>query len=167
MGKKRWTRAALDAEGFVGWVPWSVCPVALAIDPAAGGVYVVVREDAGEPVYLDANPAGTFRGDPSVSRPALIANWVPEATVLYIGKGDHGRLAKRLTEFVDFGRGGTKRHWGGRLIWQLEGAERFLVAWRILARDEIPVDVETAMIKDFHDAYGKPPYANRPHLNGR
>lgn len=167
VGRDRWTRAALQSEGFVGWVPWSGCPAALKIDSAAGGVYVVLREALDEPAFLTASPAGTFRGDPSVPPATLIENWVPGASVLYIGKGDHGRLVRRLAEFVDFGRGGKQRHWGGRLIWQLDDAGSLLVGWRILARDEGPVDVEAAMLDDFRASYGKPPYANRPHLHGK
>jgi hypothetical protein len=71
-----------------------------------GGVYVIYRDDAEVPAYLDRSPAGTFRGDPSVNRESLEANWVPGAQVLYIGKANHGRLRKRLGEFIDFGRGG-------------------------------------------------------------
>jgi hypothetical protein len=59
-------------RGLVGWVRWEGCPAALEIDRAAGGVYVVLREDPGEPAYLEASPAGTFRGDPSASRDALV-----------------------------------------------------------------------------------------------
>jgi hypothetical protein len=167
MSKKRWTRARLTAEGFEGWVPCAECPAALKIDRAAGGVYVVVREDASEPTFLDASPAGRFRGDPSVSREELLDNWVPGAAVLYIGKGDHGVLRTRLSAYVRFGRGGKARHSGGRLIWQVEGAQDFLVAWRVLEADEVPLDVEKAMIEDFTADHGKPPFANRPDMLGR
>jgi hypothetical protein len=167
MSEGRWTRAGLTAEGFEGWVPWSECPAALKIKRAAGGVYVVLREDPGEPVFLEASPAGTFRGDPSVSQEELLDNWVPGAAVLYIGKGDHGVLRTRLSAYVRFGRGGRARHSGGRLIWQVRGAEDFLVAWRVLPLDVEPVDIEKAMIEDFTEDYGKPPFANRPHLRGR
>jgi len=167
MSKKRWTRAGLTTEGFEGWVPWSKCPAALKIDRAAGGVYVVVREHTGKPVFLEASPAGRFRGDPSVSHNALLDNWVPGAAVLYIGKGDHGVLRTRLSAYVRFGRGGNARHSGGRLIWQMEGAQDFLVAWRVLEADEVPLDVESAMIEDFTADYGKPPFANRPEMRGR
>src|SRR4051794_23422562 len=113
MGRERWTRASLSAEGFERWVPWSECPEGLDIDRGAGGVYVVFRDELSEPAFLDRSPAGTFRGDPSVAPDVLVDNWVPGATVLYIGKGDHGRLRARLVEFADFGRGGRKRHWAG------------------------------------------------------
>ncbi len=163
-----WTPAALAARGFQGWVRWSDCPSALRVIPReAGGVYVVCRDGIIEPDYLDTSPAGTFRGDPTVPREALEANWVPDAHVLYIGKANHGRLRTRLTEYVDFGRGGRRRHWGGRLIWQLASADGLQVAWRVLPIDADPLAEEATMIASFIDAYGKPPFANRPDRLGR
>lgn len=158
-----WTRKALERAGFSGWIPWSACPEALVRIPQnAGGVYVVYRTGLPTPSYLDRSPAGTFRGDPAVVRESLEANWVRDARVVYIGKADQGRLRKRLEEFIDFGRGGKRRHWGGRLIWQLAQAEDLLIAWRVLPSSIIPRDVETEMINAFRTAYGKPPFANNP-----
>jgi hypothetical protein len=87
--------------------------------------------------------------------------------VLYIGKADDGQLRTRLSAYVRFGRGGSARHSGGRLIWQLHGAEDLLVAWRVLNPECTPLDVETTLIEEFTADYGKPPFANRPHLRGR
>lgn len=168
VSKSQWTRQALQRAGFVGWVPWSSCPASLdAIDPNAGGVYLVYRAGALESAYLDQSPAGTFRGDPSVPRDALDANWVPGARVVYIGKAKHGRLRERLSEFVGFGRGGKHRHWGGRLIWQLDLGEELLVAWRVLDAALDPAAAEVEMIAAFRAHYGKPPFANDPHRLGR
>lgn len=168
MSDKDWTREALQQAGFVGWVPWSSCPASLSvIDPTLGGVYVIHRTGALEPAYLDQSPAGRFRGDPSVQRDALDANWVPGASVVYIGKAKHGRLRKRLQEFVGFGRGGARRHWGGRLVWQLDLSEDLLVAWKVLGKDFDPGAVEAEMIAAFRDHYGKPPFANNPDRLGR
>src|SRR5262249_32888789 len=115
-----WSEAGLKRAGFEGWVALAACPSALSqIASTAGGVYVVYRTAPSQPVYLQRNPAGTFRGDPTVPVASLEANWVAGARVVYIGKANHGRLRQRLEELVDFGRGGKKRHWGGRLIWQL------------------------------------------------
>jgi hypothetical protein len=94
------------------------------------------------------------------------ANWVPGASVVYIGKAKHGRLRKRLEEFVRFGRGGKDRHWGGRLIWQLDKSEELLVAWRVLPTDLDPVAIEKEMLSAFRADYGKPPFANEPHRPG-
>jgi len=165
--KSDWSRRALTQAGFVGWQPWSACPEALeVIDRQAGGVYVVYHSGLTAPTYLDRSPAGTFRGDPSVPRGALTANWVPGARVVYIGKANHGRLRKRLQEFVDFGRGGKRRHWGGRLIWQLDLSGELLVAWRVVPRETVPKSVESQMIAAFRADWGKAPFANEPHRLG-
>lgn len=152
----------------MGWVPWSSCPDALSdIDRRAGGVYVVYRIGPAKPTYLDWSRAGTFRGNPTATGDALEANWVPGARVVYIGKANHGRLRKRVAEFVEFGRGGNKRHWGGRLIWQLDRSEDLLVAWRVLADHVNPKAIEDDLIAAFRADHGKPPFANNPHLLGR
>jgi hypothetical protein len=157
----------LTQAGFVGWQPWSACPAALdVIDSQAGGIYVVYHSGLAPPTYLDRSPAGTFRGDPSVPRQALDANWVPGARVVYIGKANHGRLRKRLEEFADFGRGGTRRHWGGRLIWQLDLSGELLVAWQVLPREIVAKSVESQMIATFRADWGKAPFANDPHRLG-
>lgn len=165
MSRRDWTRAALTRDGFVGWVPWSACPAALdTIDREAGGVYVVYRTGNDAPVFRSRSPAGTWRGDPTVSPEQIEANWVPGAKVLNIGKADHGRLRTRLREYIDFGRGGKSRHSGGRLVWQLADSEAQLIAWRIVPLPAAAVDVEKAMIARFRVDYGVRPFANDPHL---
>jgi hypothetical protein len=167
MRKRDWERTALERAGFVGWVSWSACPAALGvIDKSSGGVYLTYRTGSLAPAYLDRSPAGRFRGDPSVTTETLEANWVRGARVVYIGKGNHGRLRTRLEEFIDFGRGGRKRHAGGRLIWQLQRSEALLVAWKPLPLDVVPREVEKRMIAAFRVDYSKPPFANDPHLLG-
>lgn len=50
MSNDVWSRQALTASGFVGWIPWSDCPGALRQIPAdAGGVYVVYTRGSGSP----------------------------------------------------------------------------------------------------------------------
>ena len=166
--QSEWTREALTARGFSSWIPWSECPSGLdVIDGSDGGVYVIFRNESVIPTYLSRSPAGTFRGDPAVDRAVLDANWVSSAQVVYIGKANHGRLRKRLAEFIDFGRGGKRRHWGGRLIWQLEGSEDLLVAWRALPKTVVPKDEEDGMIAAFKLAFGERPFANNPDRMGQ
>ena len=116
-----WTRSSLTEQGFTGWVPWSDHRTAFnAVPLEAGGVYVVVRTDAEPPTFLEQSAGGHFKGeDPTVPLTALTANWVDQASVVYIGKADHGRLRERLKEYASFGRGNRIGHKGGRLIWQL------------------------------------------------
>ena len=168
MSHDRWSRAALTGDGFSGWVRWSACPAALnVIDKTAGGVYVVYRDQLTEPDFLPASPAGTWRGDPSISPARLVANWVPDAHVLNIGKANQGRLRARLKEYIAFGRGGRARHSGGRLIWQLANSQDLLAAWKVLPTDVDPVSVEKQMIADHRSDYAKPPFANDPDMDGR
>ncbi len=101
----------------------SINPITLALN---AGLVVSEKGSPDTKLSPPSESGWTFRGDPSVPRDALDANWVPEAKVVYIGKAKHGRLRERLSEFVSFGRGGKHRHWGGRLIWQLDLAEEVL-----------------------------------------
>ncbi|HEX7246271.1 MAG TPA: hypothetical protein VF245_11985 [Solirubrobacterales bacterium] len=96
-----------------------------------------------------------------------MANWVPDAHVLNIGKANHGQLRNRLAAYCSFGEGGRGRHYGGRLIWQLADSEKLLVAWRKLDTPDVnPYEVEQKMIRAFKSVYGKPPFANAPHRLG-
>lgn len=160
------SRAALEEQGFVGWCTFSdLRPQLRTIDPAAGGIYVVYTDAVNPPEFLAHNPAGTFRGDPSVSVDALRANWVPGASVVYIGKANHGRLRDRLREFEGFGRGTQARHWGGRLIWQLRDSVELLVAWRVLPVEQSPKGAEDDALALFVSEHGAMPFANAPHLS--
>jgi hypothetical protein len=161
-GKAKWTREALERTGFVGWHPFSDLPGRLrSIGRDAGGVYVVYRESLQMPEWLDWSPAGTWRGDPTVPREVLVANWVKGANVINIGKAKHGQLRTRLGAYCSFGAGGKGRHYGGRLIWQLKDSADLLVAWLVITDLVInPREVERDMIDTFRVAYGKRPFAN-------
>jgi len=169
MSVDSWTRSSLTEQGFTGWVSWSECPTALKVIPReAGGVYVVVRHDVGAPTYLQRSPGGHFKGvDPTVPVEHLTANWVDEASVVYIGKANHSRLRERLEEYAKFGHGKPIGHRGGRLIWQLTDGQDLLVAWRVLPLDTTPLKEETRLITEFRASYGKPPFANDPNRLGR
>lgn len=113
---------------------------------------------------MSGSCGGWFKGkDPSVCRKALIANWVDDAEVVYIGKADE--LRRRLIEFADFAAGRPIGHWGGRLIWQLPSIADLRVAWmETPSRD--PLAIEAELINLVRQTYGKPPFANAPHLLG-
>jgi len=162
--KARFTRAGLELDGFLGWVPFTQMKAADKV-PKTGGVYVVRRVQTSPPEFLPSSIGGWFKGkDPTVSPDVLVANWVEGAEVVYIGKAD--QLRRRLRQFADFGSGKPIGHWGGRLIWQLTECETLLVAWRETP-GEVPKDVEVGMIDEFRTVYGKPPFANDPHLLGK
>lgn len=165
---RTWTREALEGTGFTGWHRFSELRSRLrAIDRSAGGVYVVYRDALDPPSWLSKSPGGTWRGPPTVPANVLVANWVPDAHVLNIGKANHGQLRNRLAAYCSFGEGGRGRHYGGRLIWQLADSEKLLVAWRKLDTPDVnPYEVEQKMIRAFKSVYGKPPFANAPHRLG-
>ena len=129
------------------------------VSTKAAGVYVVVRDEDAAPRWLMPSPVGeTWHGDPTVSVSALDANWVVGASVVYIGKAKQEQLRKRLRAYLRFGQGRGGRHWGGRLIWQLDDAWQLKVAWRIeAARDALVVERELlAAFRRAHDQ--RPPF---------
>lgn len=157
------TRAALERQGFVGWVP--AHDARSADVPARPGVYVATYPVCDPTDYPAASCGGWFKGrNAAVSSAALAANWVEGAEVVYIGKSDN--LRRRLRKFSDFGSGKPVGHWGGRLIWQLPAPADLCVAWKHTpARD--PRAEEASLIDLFRATYGKPPFANFPNRLGR
>lgn len=161
--KQQFSRSQLEADGFAGWVTFDYLSAADPC-PTSGGVYVVTRADQTPPCFLDQSCGGWFKDrDPTVPHGTLVANWVQDAEVVYIGKANS--LRRRLSEFAKFGAGKKIGHWGGRLIWQLEESSTLLVGWKETPGLE-PASVEASMIADFRAAYGHPPFANDPHRMG-
>ena len=153
-------RADLERAGFVGWQTWDELRATnYARVPAGPAVYVVYRSRV-EPVFLDANAGGRFKGrDPSVAAEKLKAKWVTGAHTIYIGKADVAN--RRLMEFARFGAGEPVAHWGGRYIWQVDGIDELLVAWHMIAWDESAREYEKRLLAHFcgrHDRHR--PFAN-------
>jgi hypothetical protein len=160
----QFTRQALDAAGFIGWVPFASLRESSC--PRAPGVYVVVRPDPTIPVdFTPRSCGGWFKGrDPTSPVDELRTKWIDGAEVVYIGMAGAGRgssrgLRQRLIEYADFGAGKPAAHSGGRRIWQLADCKRLLVAWREEPHREAGA-VESEMIAAFIGTYGRLPFAN-------
>ena len=74
------------------------------------GVYLVLRPNTTRPCFLDESKGGHFKGrNPTVAIKALEDKWVDDALVLNIGKAgprEKRTLKCRLTEYIQFGKGG-------------------------------------------------------------
>ena len=132
--------------------------------PVEQGVYVVVRDWTAPPRFLPSSIGGWYRGaGPTVSSDELIAKWVADACVLYIGRAEGGgvrsRLQQRLKRYLRFGLGKVVDHPGGRYIWQLGGSSALRLAW-CATGDESPAALEARLHAAFLARHGMIPFAN-------
>lgn len=145
-------------EGFSGFISVAKLREDGCSIPTGAGVYLVVRATKTAPRFLSEGTGGYFKGkNPNVSIEELQANWVDDTCVLYIGKATS--LRKRLKQYIDFGKGRSVGHWGGRYIWQLEDADQLLLCWKETPNED-PKSVESAWISSFKSFYGVRPFAN-------
>lgn len=154
------TRHALTAEGFQGFLTADELQAAKMLGvPKGGGVYVVLRESKEYPTFLDVSRGGWYKGkNPTVSKAELETNWVVGSKVLYIGKGDN--LRTRLRSFLRFGNGKRAAHAGGRYIWQVENSAEYIFAWKLAEPGQPALQAETELLRDFVSSYGRRPFAN-------
>lgn len=154
------SRQGLEAYGFVGFVPIRTLKAAGCYDiPTRPGVYLVYRETDNAPVFLEESIGGRHkRKDPTDDVGKLARKWVGDARVVYIGKTDK-TLCGRVAEYIKCGKGYDHGHWGGRYIWQLEGCDDLLIAWKPTPGSD-PSGVESELVKAFESTYGRLPYAN-------
>ena len=147
---------ALEAAGFTGFLPVKQLRQSLADVPPAGGVYVVLRLATQAPHFRVVGSGGHFKGeDPNVPVATLRAKWVPDASVVYIGKA--GSLSERVGSLIAFGIGRAVGHRGGRYLWQLADATSLLVAWRL---EDDHGQAEAALLRAFTVRHGMLPFAN-------
>jgi hypothetical protein len=145
-------------EGFRPATTAEALRVSCATVTVGGGVYVVLSPDTGRPKFLDESSGGHFKGrDPTVSVARLQQEWVDGTRVLYVGNA--GCLQSRIKQLIGFGYGKPVGHWGGRLLWQLAGRERLLVAWRETPGED-PAEVESRMLTAFSAEFHRRPFAN-------
>lgn len=151
-----WTETGLRGEGFSGFVP--LVDVKPETTPSSSGIYAVLRASESQPEFLDKNEAWPFRGDPTVDRSVLVRSWVTGTPVVYLGKAN--TLRSKIGAYRRHGTGGHSKHWAGRYVWQLADHRELLVCWRPCTEGEDPETVETALLADFRDQFGSPPFAN-------
>lgn len=166
---KHFTVPELMGEGFKGFCTFQdLRPQFSPGDggvPRSPGVYLVLRTSTALPQFLGKGFGGTHKArKANVSISELESNWVPGASVLYIGKASQrangGGLWDRLNEYAIAGKGLKHGHSGGEYIWQVADARSFLVAWKVTPGG-MERRLEEAMILAFKDKYGKIPFANR------
>ncbi|MCW3491534.1 hypothetical protein [Dethiobacter alkaliphilus] len=153
----------LRNEGFEGF--YSIKKLKLNCNrvPKVKGVYVVCRHQNYKSKYLRQSCGGWYKSDPTVEVTKLKSKWIENTDVLYIGRAggtkEKTTLHSRIKAYMQFGSGLPISHWGGRYIWQLRGHNNFLVAVKVLHKEE-PAKLETKMLEDFISIYGKLPFAN-------
>ncbi|WP_284975068.1 hypothetical protein [Arthrobacter sp. efr-133-TYG-104] len=157
------TKKSLTADGFTGFRPLDELD-SMRI-PHGPGIFAVLRPADFEPAFLSRSTAGTFKKkDPSLKREVLEAEWLPEASVLYLGKASAGSqgnrgLRQQIQELMDYGRGRPTVVWDARLIWQLRDALDLVIAWKELPAHEVNA-AEAAYHADFIATFGRLPFAN-------
>lgn len=144
--------------------------------PRHKGIYFVIYPLRSEPDnncttdFLEAGTGGYFKGrNSNVSIETLCDKWVEDADILYIGKAggttkkgkeSNETLHKRVKALLRFGNGDPVSHWGGRYLWQHRNSQDFRIYWYSCAEDENPVILESQLLSDFVNHYGKLPFAN-------
>lgn len=160
------TKKDLEDLGFKGFIPVKELLSNIQVIPEANGVYAVVRNNTGEPVFLENGTGGYFKErNPNVDLDTLKDKWVDDTEILYIGKAGGGssknKLKKRIKQYLDFGNGKKAGHWGGRCIWQLKDSAELYFCWKETAADILPRDEEFRLIAEFKETHdGRLPFAN-------
>jgi hypothetical protein len=156
-GAISFTRNGLEAKGFLGFVSFKDIDVDRL--PQKPGIYAVLRECEARPVFLEASPAGWFKGrDPTVPVAELEAAWPDGAQCVYIGKADN--LRRRIKQLRQYGDGRPVGHQGGRRIWQLADADDYVLSW-LPTPEADPEAVEGDLIRAFMAEHGRKPIGNR------
>lgn len=149
------TGAGLAKAGFKGFERFSATDLAKV--PEGPGVYVLLREKGAPPVFLERSPAGPHQGrEATAPLEDLRQAWVARTPLLYIGESK--TLRKRITQCRRQGAGESANHYDGISVWQLSDANDLRLAWR---EEEDPVAARRALLKEFRDAFGTRPFANR------
>lgn len=162
-GFMQFSKKDLKAEGFSGFRAMTDLDINRV--PQGPGLFTISAPADFEPRFLKTSVAGTFKKrNPTLSKEELAAEWVPGATLLYVGKAGPGSqgnrgLRRQIKEFLDFGRAKPPGHWDGRLIWQLLDTEDLVFAWKELPAEHLGA-TEAAYHAAFVEHHGRLPFAN-------
>ncbi len=144
--------------------------------PKVPGVYAVLRLDAAIPEFIIWPFGDQYRKKGELlplmyDLSSLEKEWIRDTSILYIGKADNN-LNERLGTYLDYycklkdcqlthSHINSVTHRGGRSVWQVKGAENFLIVW-METPGQIPRDVEKGLIQKFKALYGnRRPFANK------
>lgn len=129
--------------------------------PTESGVYLVVRDTSEAPSFVEKSGAGWFkRQDPSYPIATVVANWVADARVVYIGKAAGKRgLRQRIGQLIDFGFGRAVGHRGGRALWHLQDHATLRLRWMVCDKGDARA-LESWRLQQFRDHHGMLPFAN-------
>ncbi len=160
----------LRESGFCGFVKIGELMNDCSEMPDERGVYLVLNTSGGYPTFVEKGSGGYFKDkNPNVSIEELNSKWVENTIVLYIGhvggvqggRWSNNTLCDRIKKYMRFGKGHNVAHYGGRYIWQIKDYKNLIVCWKPLkGRREDPKKVESEMINQFVNIYGKRPFAN-------
>ncbi len=93
----------------------------------------------------------------------LEERWIPDTPLLFVaaapGPGVRNLLRQRVKRYLRFGSGAVVGHWNGRFVWQLTDHRSLRIAWKVMAGED-PAAAAGAMIADFENRHGRPPFAN-------
>ena len=157
--------SGLQELGFAGFIRVRTLRTKAHLIPSEPGVYLLLRDSDSPPGFLTVGTGGSFKNeDPNVSVARLKNEWVPDATIVYVGKAGgidfDSNLNNRINQLIKFGEGKKVPHWGGRLVWQLCDAEQLLVCWKVAIESQ-PREFEKVIIGKFKQSHGgMRPFAN-------
>ena len=161
--RELFSAASLTCLGTVRWGE------RVAVDPEEAGVYVVSLSPGSEEnsvlhlvpdfdqealhSWLDRAKAITLDGHPNPSPEALASRlrkfWMPDESVLYIGKGK--KLQRRIGQYYSTKIGKGSPHHGGHWLKTLSLLDDTHVHFAITENDELALSSEKSMLRYFAD----------------
>lgn len=163
-------RADLERLGFVGFIRVKELRALRPIEPTppkdAVGVYIAYRQSEKPVSFLRRSPASQWRGNLTLPLANLRGRWVPDSSVVYIGKAERLKttstysLRTRVSAYLRYGAGSNARHSGGYPTWQLRDSADLLIAWCVVKLPRTPARLEGDLIDAHVSRFGALPFAN-------